>query len=244
MLIIPAIDLKDGKVVRLVQGKYEEITMYSEDPVARAKMWEEQGAQLIHIVDLDGALTGKLQNLYAVKNILRKIKIPVELGGGIRTKAAIQAVLDIGVSRVVLGTAACENFNQIIEWLKEFKEKLIISIDAKYGKVAKQGWTQVTEKKAVDLVRNLVNNGIKTLIYTDISRDGTLAGPRLGDIQGIITIAGDTQIIVSGGISSLEHIAMLNKLQPKSPAGVIIGKALYENKFKLIDAIQTCWLNE
>lgn len=240
MLIIPAIDLQNGKVVRLVQGKYEEITVYSSNPVSVAKTWAEEGAQFIHVVDLDGALSGKLQNLEAVKAILKEITIPTELGGGIRTTADIEMILKIGVSRVVLGTAACENIEQTKKWLTQFQEKIIISIDAKYGSVAKQGWTQLCGEKAVDLVRNLISIGAKTLIYTDIARDGTLAGPRIKDIQEIIAAAGEAQIIVSGGISSLEDLKNLKELRPKAPSGVIIGKALYENKFKLKEAMAIC----
>lgn len=240
MLIIPAIDLHDGKVVRLIQGKYEEVTVYSNNPSSIAKQWEKEGAQLIHVVDLDGALSGKLQNLESVKQVIKEIRIPIELGGGLRTKADIEAVLSMGVSRVVLGTAACENLNQIKEWLNEFKEKIVISIDAKYGSVAKEGWTKVCEEKAVDLVKELVNNGAKTLIYTDISRDGTLAGPKIESLQEIISAAGEAEVIASGGISSLEDIKILTKLEPRPPAGVIVGKALYENKFKLSQAIQLC----
>lgn len=244
MLIIPAIDLHEGRVVRLVQGKYEEATVYSDNPLAVAKRWENEGAGFLHIVDLDGALTGKLQNLSIVKEIVKKVKIPVELGGGIRSRDDIVKVLNLGITRVVLGTTACENFNQIKEWLGEFKEKIIISIDAKYGSIAKQGWTKVCDGLAVDLVKNLADNWAKSLIYTDISRDGTLAGPRVENLREIITVAGNTQVISSGGISSLEDIKMLKNLEPKPPSGVIIGKALYENKFKLLDAIELCWLSE
>ncbi len=240
MLIIPAIDLQNGNVVRLVQGKYEEITIYSNQPVTMAKKWAEEGAQLLHIVDLDGALSGKLQNLEAVKNMVKEIKIPVELGGGIRSKADIEKVLNIGVSRVVLGTTACENIEQIKGWLNEFEGKIVISIDAKYGAVAKQGWTKVCQENALDLVKNLVNVGAKNLIYTDISRDGTLAGPRIKDIQDIINASGCVKLIVSGGISSLEDIKELKSLTPKPPDGVIVGKALYENKFTLKEAIALC----
>lgn len=240
MLVIPAIDLQNGKVVRLVQGKYEEVTVYSNNPVLVAKKWVEQDAQFIHVVDLDGALSGQLQNLEAVKNILKEIKIPIELGGGIRSQDDIETVLQLGVSRVVLGTTACENFEQIKIWLEQFKEKIVISVDAKYGNLAKHGWTQVCQGKAVDLVRDLSNIGIKRLIYTDITRDGTLAGPKIETIQEIINAAGNTQIIVSGGISSLEDIKQLKNLKPKAPEAVILGKALYENKFKLKEALAIC----
>lgn len=240
MLIIPAIDLQNGKVVRLVQGKYEEITVYSSNPASIAKAWVEQGAQFIHLVDLDGALTGKLQNFNIVQSILKEIKIPVELGGGIRTKADIEMVLNTGVRRVVLGTTACENIEKIKEWLQQFGEKIIISIDAKYGSVAKQGWTKQTGEKAIDLVSNLASIGARALIYTDISRDGTLAGLKIADIQKIIMAAGEAQVFVSGGVASLQDIQELKHLKPKAPAGVIIGKALYENKFKLKEAIALC----
>lgn len=240
MLIIPAIDLQNGNVVRLVQGKYEEITVYSNQPAAIAKKWAEEGASLLHLVDLDGALSGKLQNLEAVKNIVKEIKIPVELGGGIRNKVDIEKVLKIGVSRIVLGTTACEDIEQIKDWLNEFQEKIVISIDAKYGVVATEGWTKICQENALDLVKNLVNVGAKNLIYTDITRDGTLAGPKIKDIGGIINAAGGAKLIVSGGISSLEDLKQINALTPRPPEGVIIGKALYENKFTLKEAITLC----
>ena len=212
-------------MVRLLQGKYEEETIYSHEPVSVAKGWQDKGAFLLHVVDLDGALQGELKNLEIVERIAKEVSIPVELGGGIRNKGDISTVLGKGINRVVLGTRACSDEQFAKEVFSEFGERIIVSIDVKYEKVAISGWTATEEIPVLELARRVEALGAKGIIYTDISRDGTLAGP---DIEGISRMLGAINIplIASGGISSLEDIQALKALEEQGLSGVIIGKAL------------------
>ncbi len=237
MLVIPAIDIKGGRVVRLLQGKYEEETIYSDDPVSVARDWQDKGAMLVHIVDLDGALMGELKNIEIVEKIVESITIPVELGGGIRSKSDISLAMEKGISRVVLGTKACTDEQFIKEMILEFGEKVIASIDVKYERVASSGWTATEQISATELARKMEELGVRGIIYTDISRDGTLRGP---DIDGITRMlrAVNIPLIASGGISCLEDIYSLKKLEKEGLLGVITGKALYEGRIDLTQAIE------
>lgn len=238
MLIIPAIDLKDGCVVRLVRGKLDDVKVYSKDPLKTAKHWVKQGAGLIHIVDLDGASTGIAKNLDIVKKIAREINVPIEVGGGIRDIKTIETLCGLGVSRVVLGTKAIEDAVFLKKVFQKFNNKVIVSIDAKDGKVLIKGWQESYKKlKAAALANILKSIGFNELIYTDVSKDGTLTGPNIKGIKEMLKQSG-MKVIASGGISSLEDISKLCVLKEKGVTGVIVGKALYEGKFTLNQALK------
>ena len=237
MIIIPAIDLKDGNVVRLFQGKLGASNIYSHNPVTVARHWQKQGAELIHLVDLDGAFTGTIKNLHLVKKIIKAVDVPIEFGGGVRSRETINELLDAGVSRVVLGTRAAEDSNFLKSVFKEFQERIIISIDAKKGKVLIDGWQSAKQDlSAVDFACQLKDLGFSELIYTDVLKDGTLRGANIKGIRGILQGSG-LKVIASGGVSSLDDISQLKSLEPEGVEGVIIGKALYEGKFSLKEAL-------
>lgn len=229
MLAIPAIDLKDGKVVCLVQGRYEGLTVYSHDPVEIAKTWQKQGAERLHIVDLDGARAGEVRNMVALRQIVENVNIPVQFGGGLRSREDIAAVLSIGVKWAILGTKPCEDKEFVKDVISEFGEQTIVSVDVKYGKAAARGWIEATEIEGVDLIKKMQEIGVRSFIYTDISRDGTMAGSNFEAIGRVLTETG-ASIIYSGGISSMEDIKELSILENRGLAGLIIGKALYEDK--------------
>jgi len=237
MLIIPAIDLRNGKVVRLFQGKFDQEKVYSSDPVKVAKHWVRQGAKFLHIVDLDGASSGAPKNLEALKKILDQIGVPLEFGGGVRSMETISALLGLGVQRVVLGTRAANDAQFLKKAWKKFGEKIIVSIDAKDGKVLAQGWNRATSKTVLKFAKELKEVGFKQLIYTDISKDGALAGPNISGLKELIKETG-LDVIASGGVASLKDLLKLKKLQKSGLSGVIIGKALYEGKFTLAEALK------
>lgn len=238
MLIIPAIDIKDGCVVRFIQGKFDK-KVYSRNPLKTAKHWQRQGARLIHIVDLDGASMGFPKNLNTVKEIVKATDVPIQFGGGIRKIETIRLLLDYGVYRVVLATKAVEDRDFLKRVFKEFKDRVIISIDAKADNVLIKGW-QASSKSTnlLDFACILKETGFKELIYTDTLKDGTLEGP---NIKGIKTLLRETsmKIIASGGISSLNDIYKLKSIEKKGLIGIIIGKALYEGRFTLSQALKS-----
>ncbi len=237
MIIIPAIDLKDGNVVRLYQGKLDASNVYSRNPVTVARHWQKQGAELIHIVDLNGAFTGTAANLHLVKEIIKTVETPIQFGGGVRSRKIINELLDAGVSRVVLGTKAAEDCDFLKAVFEEFQYRIIVSIDAKKGKVLTDGWLNSNcDLKAVDFACQLKEIGFSELIYTDTLKDGTLNGPNFAGLKEILQGSG-MKVVASGGVSSLDDIARLNSLESKGVQGVIIGKALYEEKFSLKEAI-------
>lgn len=239
MIPIPAIDLKGGKVVRLLQGKFKEEKVYFDKAETVAKKFEEAGASRIHVVDLDGALFGTPKNIGSVEKILGTVKTPVEVGGGIRDLKTVVRYLDCGARWVILGTKACLDKGFMKEALAEFKEKIIVGIDALGGLVATDGWTKVTKIKAVDLAKDVEAAGGKAVIYTDISKDGMLQGPSLKELKAFSeSVALD--VIASGGVGALQDLSDILDLNQKNIKGVIIGKALYENKFELRDALQLC----
>jgi len=237
MLVIPAIDLKAGKVVRLFQGKFDREKVYSADPVKVAKHWVRQGAKFLHIVDLDGAASGVIKNLAVLKKITEEVCIPIEFGGGIRSLEAISKVLGIGVQRVVLGTRAAADPKFLQKAWKKFGERIIVSIDAKDGLVQTQGWNKSASKTALGFATELKKIGFKQFIYTDISKDGALSGPNISGIKELLKSTG-LKIIASGGVSGLKDLSKLNSLKKQGLAGVIIGKALYEGKFTLVEALK------
>ncbi|MFH1045627.1 MAG: 1-(5-phosphoribosyl)-5-[(5-phosphoribosylamino)methylideneamino]imidazole-4-carboxamide isomerase [Candidatus Omnitrophota bacterium] len=235
MIVIPAIDLKDGKVVRLVQGSYDNATVYSENPVEAAQGWCAQGARRLHIVDLDGAKKGMPCNLDVARLIVQGIEVPVQLGGGLRRYQDIASILESGVRWVILGTSACEGEQFIKRLTTAFGEGIIISIDVRDGKVAVRGWTEASDISDVDLIKKMQGAGVRTFVYTDISCDGMLSGMNIDKVQKVLQNTGAT-LIYSGGVSSVEDIRHLKTLEKEGLSGVIIGKALYENKFTLAQA--------
>jgi phosphoribosylformimino-5-aminoimidazole carboxamide ribotide isomerase len=239
MIAIPAIDLKGGKVVRLLQGNFNEEKIYADSPENIAKAFEEQGAARLHVVDLDGALRGEPANLSCIEKIIRAVKTPVQVGGGVRDLKIAQRYFEVGAQWVILGTKACLDGGFLKEALNEYREKIIVGIDAKNGQVATDGWTKFLPLKAEELARETRALGARTVIYTDISKDGALTGPNIAEIKRLSEII-SLNWIASGGISSLKDLQSLVDLGLKNIVGVIIGKALYEKKFSLKEAVQTC----
>jgi phosphoribosylformimino-5-aminoimidazole carboxamide ribotide isomerase len=235
MLIIPAIDLQDGCVVRLVQGKRDK-KIYSRDPLKVARHWVKQGAQFLHVVDLDGAFTGKPRNLALVKQVAQGCGVPVEFGGGVRTTEAIRQALDCGVSRVVLGTRAVKDAAFLKKAFARFRKKIIVSIDVKNGKLLTQGWKSGSGIDAVKFALVLKEIGFREAIYTDTVKDGTLSGPNIKGAKELLK-KGGLKLIVSGGISSLDDLLRLKNLRKDGLSGVIVGKALYEGRFTLRQAL-------
>ena len=234
MIIYPAIDIKDGKCVRLVQGDFNDVTIYSENPVKMALKWEEAGAKYLHVVDLDGAKYGSAKNLEVISRITSKLEIPVQLGGGIRTIDAIEKVFNKGICRVILGTSAVKNPELVKKALSQYGDKIIIGIDAKNGAVAINGWENTSDFNAIQFALKMEEMGAETFIYTDISRDGMLAGPNLKAMTKMIE-AVNVDVIASGGVSKIQDIVDLKKT---GVSGVIIGKALYTKNIDLKQAIQ------
>lgn len=231
--IIPAVDILNGNAVRLKQGKFEASTVYYKNPLDAAKKWEAEGAKRLHVVDLDGAKTGNTKNIAIIKKIAEELKIPVQLGGGIRHFEQIEEMLDAGIDRVILGTSAIFNPNLLERACKMFGDKIIVAIDAKEGKIAAQGWKQVTTKDIISFAKDAVKLGVKRFIVTDIAKDGMLTGPNFEGIshfQENVAAA----VIASGGISSAEDIEKLRKLKVE---GCIVGIALYSGAVKLSEIL-------
>jgi len=237
MLVIPAIDLKGGRCVRLRQGRMEEETIYSAEPAHVAEQWQAAGAEWIHVVDLDGAVTGKPVNIEAVKAIRKAVTIPLQLGGGIRDLETIAAWLSAGIDRVVLGTVAAQDPAVIKEACRRYPGRIAVGIDSRAGKVMVQGWLTQSSCTTVDLAKEMEGYGIATIILTDISRDGVGGGINLAKAKEIGR-AIKTPLIVSGGIATLADIKAVKKLAPYGVVGVITGRALYEGTLDLAEAIQ------
>jgi len=237
MLVIPAIDLKEGKCVRLEQGLMDKDTVFNDNPAAQARAWQEQGAEMLHIVDLDGAFAGQPKNRAAIEAIVKAITIPSQLGGGIRDIETIEAYLSLGLSRVIIGTAAQRNPELVKEACARFPGRIVVGIDAKNGMVAVQGWAEVTDITAVDLARKFEGFGVAAIIYTDISRDGMLQGPNLEATRALAE-AVSIPIIASGGVSSLQDIRNLMAIEASGVTGVITGKAVYTGAIKLAEAVE------
>lgn len=235
MLIIPAIDLKNGKCVRLQQGKKDAETIYSTDPVATAKKWESCGAEMLHVVDLDGAFTGRQKNIDIILKIKKSVKMSIQLGGGIRDITTADRLLSSGINRVIIGTSAIEDSKFVLEACKKFPGKIFVGIDAKNGKVAVKGWEEISAIDAKELANNMENIGVSGIIYTDILRDGMLSGPNIPALEEMVK-AVNIPIIASGGIATIDDIKRLLKI--KKIWGAITGKAIYSGSLDLREAIK------
>ena len=236
MIVLPAIDLRNGKCVRLYKGDFAQETVYSNTPEEAALRWEREGAEFLHVVDLDGALAGKPSNGVAIKNILSNIHIPIEVGGGIRTLEAIESTLTLGVSRVILGSAAVQNRSLVKEACQRYGERIAVGIDAKDGIAAIDGWGISGGISAIALAKELSSYGLEIIIYTDIARDGTLSGVNV-EATAKLALESGVRVIASGGVRSLEDIYALKEREADGIIGVIAGKSIYEGTLSLSKAI-------
>lgn len=237
MIIIPAIDLKDGRCVRLSQGRMDQETIYSENPIEMAKHWESKGAERLHVVDLNGAVTGKPFHRSLIEEMVRSLHIPVEIGGGIRDLTTIENYIHSGAEWVILGTAALRNRHLLTEACHQFPGKVILGIDAKGGKVAVEGWKEVASMEAIELARQFEGIGLSTIIFTDIERDGMETGVNLERTR-ILAQAISIPVIASGGVSRVEEIRHLLEIESDGIIGVIVGRALYTGSIDLEEAIR------
>jgi phosphoribosylformimino-5-aminoimidazole carboxamide ribotide isomerase len=235
--VIPAIDIRNGNCVRLYKGDFEQETVYG-DPIEMARLWASKGASRLHIVDLDGALDGKPTNLELISKIVKEVEIPVQVGGGIRTMEIIKSYLSVGVDRVIIGTAAIENPELVVEGIKEFgAERIVVGIDAKNNYVATEGWLETSDTTVIDLGKAMKDRGVEWVVFTDISKDGTLTGPNIESTQSLAKETG-LKVIASGGVSKLEDIKNLKKIEGDGVVGVITGKAIYTDSLDLEEAIE------
>jgi phosphoribosylformimino-5-aminoimidazole carboxamide ribotide isomerase len=236
MLIIPAIDLKEGRCVRLQRGVMSTATIYSDNPAFTARRWEAEGAQWLHVVDLDGAFAKKPKNLAAIAAIVDSVDIPVQVGGGVRTLETLATYIDIGVERVVMGTAAHSNPEILVQACQAFPGKVVLGIDSRKGRVAIEGWSQTTEVGSGDLAARFESLALAAIVYTDISRDGMQTGPNV-EATRQLALAVKTPVIASGGVGNLDHIRALLPLEQDGVVGVIVGRALYSGSVVLKEAI-------
>ncbi len=237
MIIFPAIDLKQGQCVRLFKGEMDKATIFNDNPAAQALEFQNAGFKFLHIVDLDGAIQGSTANENSVREILKAVKIPTQLGGGIRSIATIEKWLDLGVSRVILGTVAAKNPDLVREACQKFPGKIVIGIDAKNGFVATEGWVETSEITALELAKKFEDCGAAAIIYTDISRDGTLTG---ADLSGTKNLAENLKIpvIASGGIGNFNDVLKVKELEQFGVIGAIVGRALYDKKINAADLVK------
>lgn len=239
MILFPAVDIRDGHAVRLTQGDYDREQIYNDDPLAAAEDWASQGATHLHVVDLDGALHGERRNLEHLTRIADGTGLPVQYGGGLRDIEAVSAALEAGAWRAVIGTAAFRDRALVERAVGEFGDRIVVSADARDGRIAAQGWTEATDLAATDAVTELRAVGVKTFVYTDIARDGMLVGTDLEGMRAISAAAGDGNVIASGGVGELDDLQKLVDLDLPNLEGVIAGKALYEKRFTLGEALNT-----
>jgi phosphoribosylformimino-5-aminoimidazole carboxamide ribotide isomerase len=236
MIIIPAVDIKNGKCVRLVQGRKQDETVFSDDPAAMAEKWAHAGAELIHVVDLDGAFEKSPQNIDVIKKILDTVETPIQLGGGIRNEQTVRKYLDMGVKRVIIGTEAIKNPEWVEQTAKNFPDGIVVGIDARNGFVAIEGWIESTPIQAVDLARRFENCGVAAINFTDIHRDGMQTGPNLEETRRLAE-AIDIPVVASGGVSTIKDIQNLLPLESVGVVGVITGKALYSGSLDFEEAL-------
>lgn len=237
MIIIPAIDLKNGQCVRLEQGEMHRDTVFSDNPAQQAQKWQQAGAELLHLVDLDGAFAGEPKNRSAIEGIIKTLQIPSQLGGGIRDIPTIEAYLGLGLSRVIIGTAAQRNPQLVMDACRLFPDRILVGIDAKNGMVAVQGWAELTDITAIDLARRFEDCGVSAIIYTDIARDGMMAGPNIEATKALAEGI-NIPVIASGGVSSLDDIKNLMAIEKSGVTGAITGKAIYTGAIDLAEAVK------
>jgi phosphoribosylformimino-5-aminoimidazole carboxamide ribotide isomerase len=235
VILLPAVDIRDGKAVRLVQGDFARETVYNDDPLDAAKGWVEQGARSLHVVDLDGALAGRPANLEHLRRITKAVDVPVQYGGGLRDSRSVRAALAAGADRVVIGTAAYTDSEFLDEVIATWGSRVIVAVDVRGGHVSVAGWTTETQGLPAQVIERLQNRGVRRFAYTDVDRDGTLEGPDIGEIERIGSVIRG-RFIYSGGIGSLDHLRALAALRLVNLAGVIAGKSLYEGKFTIEEA--------
>ena len=237
MIIFPAIDIKDKKCVRLTQGDFDKVNVYGEDPSLMAKKWADDGAEFIHVVNLNGSRDEIGINDETLSKVAKSVDVPIQVGGGIRDEKRVKELLDLGINRVIVGTMAIENKELLKELIEKYKaDKIVVSIDAKNGKVATHGWEKVSDIDSVDLCKELEQIGVKTIVYTDISKDGMLEGPNF-DIYKELSQKTSLDIIASGGVTSIEDV---KRLLDMNMYGAIIGKALYDNRIDLKEVLDLC----
>ncbi|WP_035984721.1 1-(5-phosphoribosyl)-5-[(5-phosphoribosylamino)methylideneamino]imidazole-4-carboxamide isomerase [Leptolyngbya sp. KIOST-1] len=237
MEVIPAIDLIDGRCVRLYQGDYAQTEVFNDNPVEVAQQWVDQGATRLHLVDLDGAKSGKPENWQAIEAIAAAVDIPIEVGGGLRDRARVTDLFSIGVRYAILGTAAIENPELVSDLSGEFPGQIIVGIDARDGKVATRGWLETSEVEAIALAQQMAQRGAAAIIYTDIQRDGTLQGPNIPAMRSMAA-AVSIPVIASGGVGALRDLLSLLALEPQGVEGVIVGRALYTGDVSLKEAVR------
>jgi len=234
MIIFPAIDIKGGMCVRLIKGDFRQITSYENTPIDQATMYFQNGFNNIHIVDLDGALNGRPVNSILIQEIIKKVKAKIQIGGGIRTIEDINRWIEMGIDRVVMGTAAVENLELLETACNKFKNKIAVALDVKDGFIALSGWTKRTNISAIDFIKKIQNFGVSRIIYTDINRDGTKQGPNIKDTVELSSKA-TIPLVISGGVSSLEDIKKIKSLSNSNIEGVIVGKSIYDGDIKISD---------
>lgn len=237
MIIIPAVDIKNGRCVRLLQGRKDEETVFSNDPVKMARKWDDEGAELIHVIDLDGAFEKSPQNMNSIKKIIESVNAGVQVGGGIRDKKTIRMFIDLGAKRVIIGTEAIKNPKLVKDACKEFPGRIVVGIDARNGMVAIEGWTETTKIKAVDLAKQFEDCGVAAINFTDIYRDGMQTGPNIKETM-IISESVSIPVVASGGVSTIEDIKKLIQLEKFGVTGIITGRALYSKNLNLKEAIE------
>jgi phosphoribosylformimino-5-aminoimidazole carboxamide ribotide isomerase len=236
VILSPAIDIRGGQAVRLLQGDYERETAYDADPADAAARWAGEGAEFLHVVDLDGAKAGEPQNLDAIRRVAAAVECPIQAGGGLRDAASVSAILEAGAERVVIGTAALRDPDFLAAVIDAHGERIVVSVDARQGRVALEGWTEAGEENVVDAVADLTKRGATRFLCTAIEVDGTMEGPNITELSEIAT-ATKAQIIASGGVGELAHLELLAREELPNLEGVIVGRALYERKFTVSDGI-------
>ncbi len=235
MILYPAIDIRGGKAVRLTQGRFDDETVYDDDPLAAARTWVEGGARFLHVVDLDGARSGVPAAIEHLLQIVRGTGVPVQYGGGLRTVGAVREALAAGAERVIVGTAALRDLDFLDDIVAAYGPRVLVSVDVRGQKIATAGWTQLTDMPATDAIERLHDRGVASFIYTDADRDGVLEGPSLQDVE-MIARAVRGHFLYAGGVGSLEHLRELRGLRQVNLSGVVVGKALYERRFTIAEA--------
>jgi phosphoribosylformimino-5-aminoimidazole carboxamide ribotide isomerase len=234
VILYPAIDIYEGRAVRLVKGDFDASTVYDESPLEAAKAWVQAGARFLHIVDLDGAKSGEPQNLEHIERICHELRVPVQCGGGLRSVNAVRGALDAGVERVILGTAAFTDLDFLDDVLAAFRDRIIVSVDTRGGKVSTKGWQETTAIDADTVIEQLQHRGVRSFVYTNVDKDGLLGGPDLEEVRRIAGVVRG-RFIYSGGIGKREDLVGLAALRQVNLGGVIVGKALYERKFTIAE---------